>query len=161
MKLGDILAEEAILMDFQAKDKWVAIDYMLDHLETTGKIRAEDKKPARDALVAREKIASTGLGQGIALPHATVESFETAVAALAVSPKGVSFLSADGKDANLIILIVIPRKTQRGYVKTLGGIARLLNYEETRSALIRADSQRAVMRIILEEEAKEPTRHGN
>jgi mannitol/fructose-specific phosphotransferase system IIA component (Ntr-type) len=76
------------------------------------------------------------------------------VAALAVSQSGVPFRSADGRPARLIILIVIPKRTQRGYVKTLAGIARLLNYEEVREAFLAAKSQDEVMRIIRDEEAK-------
>jgi len=155
-RLGDLLSEELILLDFRARDKWEAIDRILDHLQKTGKIRPEDRESARKALVARENIASTGLGHGVALPHATVETFERPVAALALSREGVPFQSSDGKPARLVILIVIPRRTQKGYVRTLAGIARLLNYEETREALLAAPSQREALRIVREEEAKEP-----
>lgn len=154
MKLVDLLAEEAVLLPFAAKDKWEAIDGMLDRLQKLGRLKPEQRKPVRDALVAREKIASTGLEHGVALPHATVDIFDRPMAAMALSPAGVPFQSADGNPARIIILIVIPRKTQKNYIRTLAGIARLLSYEDLRESLVSSTSTSEVIRVLREEEEK-------
>ena len=156
MKFSELLSEEVILLNFSAEDKWEAIDRMLDRLEQLGRLLPGQRTPVRDALVARENIASTGLEHGVALPHATVDVLDKPVAVLAISPEGVPFQSSDGKPARLTVLIVIPRRTRGKYVRTLAGIARILNYEEMRDALSAVKSPGEALRIIEGEEAKEP-----
>ena len=158
MKLAELITEKVIVLNFKAKDKWEAIDRLLDHIKTVGSITQEQYEPVRSALIARENIASTGLEHGVALPHATVDALSVPVAALALSEEGVPFQTTDGKPAKIVILIAIPRQTQRMYISTLAGIARLLNYEEMRNALSSAKSAKEVVRIIADEEAKEPAK---
>ena len=90
MKLSDLLSEDVILLNFSAEDKWEAMDRMLDRLEQLGRLLPGQRTPVRDALVARENIASTGLEHGVALPHATVDVLDKPVAALAISPQTAS-----------------------------------------------------------------------
>ena len=114
----------------------------------------------RDSLISaeilkREELGSTGLGSGVAIPHASVDGIEDALAALAISP-GIPFQSADGQPARLIILLVIPRKAVQKHIRTLAGIAKLLQYEEMRDALTNARSPREALQVIREEEQKDP-----
>lgn len=154
MKLAETLGEDLILTDFLAKDKWDALGKLVDLVIAQGRLAADHRRKVLDALVAREKIASTGMENGVALPHATVDVLEEAVLALAISPAGIPFQSADGRPARLIVLLVIPRKAVKMNSQTLARIARLLNYEETREALARARSPREAHQIIREEEQK-------
>jgi mannitol/fructose-specific phosphotransferase system IIA component (Ntr-type) len=156
VKLGDLLKEGQIATGFQARDKWEAITKIVDLLVAQGRLKAEQREPVYDALAAREKVASTGMEHGVAIPHASVDGVEDAVAALAIAPQGIPFQSADGQPARLVILLVIPRKAVQKHIRTLAGIARLLQYEEMRDALTNARSAREALAVIREEEKKDP-----
>jgi mannitol/fructose-specific phosphotransferase system IIA component (Ntr-type) len=92
----------------------------------------------------------------VAIPHASVDGVEDALAALAMSPAGIPFQSADGQPARIIILLIIPRKSVQKHIRTLAGVARLLQYEEMRDALTNARSPREALQVIREEEQKDP-----
>ena len=156
MKLGDLLKEGQIATGFQARDKWEAITKMVDLLISQGRLKAEQRDAVYGALAARERVASTGMEHGVAIPHASVDGVDDALAALAIAPDGISFQSADGRPARLVILLVIPRNAVQKHIRTLAGIARLLQYEEMRDALTRARSAREALQIIREEESKDP-----
>ena len=156
MKLGDLLKEGQIATGFESKDKWEAITKLVDLFVAQNRLKPEHREAVYGALVAREKVASTGMENGVAIPHASVDGIEDALAALAVSPAGIPFQSADGRPARLIILLVIPRKAVQKHIRTLAGIAKLLQYEEMRTALTNARSPREALQVIREEEQKDP-----
>jgi len=156
VKLGDLLKEGQIVTGFQARDKWEAITKLVDVLIDQGRLKADQRDAVYGALAARERVASTGMEHGVAIPHASVDGVDDALAALAIAPEGVPFQSADGRPARLIILLVIPRKAVQKHIRTLAGIARLLQYEEMRDALTRARSAREALGVIREEEQKDP-----
>ena len=155
MKLSELLGEESVLLDFKARDKWEAIERLVEKLVESGRLKATHRKSVLDALVARENVASTGMGLGVAIPHAWTDILETGTAAVGISPQGIPFQSEDGKPATLIILLVSPRHSAQKHVRTLAAIARLLNYEEMRTALLNAKTPAEVVRIVKEEEDKE------
>lgn len=150
MKLGDLLGEGQIALDFHARDKWMAIMKLVDLLVDTGRIPADRKNNVTDALLARERLASTGMDHGVALPHAQVDGLPDAVAALGLAPAGIPFKSVDGKPSNIILLLVIPRGAVRTHIRTLADIARLLDHAPLREALLASRSPQEVMRIVRE-----------
>jgi PTS system fructose-specific IIC component len=154
MKLAELIGEECVLFDFQSDGKWKAIESILDHLVKVGRVTPEQRMPFLDALVRRETLASTGMDNGVALPHAQVEGLDSAVAAVAISKVGVPFESSDDSLSRILVLLVIPKRDVRSHVRTLAGIARLLNSEEMRSSLMDAGSARQVADIIREAESK-------
>jgi mannitol/fructose-specific phosphotransferase system IIA component (Ntr-type) len=156
MKLGDLLKEGQILTGFESRDKWEAITKLVDLLIAQNRLKPEHRDAVYGALAAREKIASTGMEHGVAIPHASVDGVEDALAALAMSPAGIPFQSADGQPARIIILLIIPRKSVQKHIRTLAGVARLLQYEEMRDALTNARSPREALQVIREEEQKDP-----
>lgn len=155
MKLGDLLTEGCVVMGFQAPDKWKAIDSLVERMVSGGRLRAERQQTVLEALIAREHIASTGMENGLALPHASVQDLEEPTAALGISSDGIPFQSEDGKPARLVMLVVIPKRSVHLHVRTLAAVARLMNYEEMRDALLNARSPREVLGIIKREEEKE------
>ena len=156
MKLGELLKEGQILTGFESRDKWEAITKLVDLLIAQNRLKPEHRDAVYGALAAREKIASTGMEHGVAIPHASVDGVEDALAALAMSPAGIPFQSADGQPARIIILLIIPRKSVQKHIRTLAGVARLLQYEEMRDALTNARSPREALQVIREEEQKDP-----
>jgi mannitol/fructose-specific phosphotransferase system IIA component (Ntr-type) len=156
VKLGDLLKEGQIVTGFEARDKWETITKLVDLLIAQSRLKPEHREAVYDALVTREKVASTGMEHGVAIPHASVDGIDDALAALAISAAGIPFQSADGQPARLVILLVIPRKAVQKHIRTLAGIAKLLQYEEMRDALTNARSPREALQVIREEEQKDP-----
>lgn len=152
MRLGELLQEDQVFTDFRARDRWEAIRKLVDALAA---IPAARKAAVTDALVAREKLASTGMEHGVAIPHASVDGIDEAVAAIALSPEGIPFQSADGKPAHLIILLVIPRKSIQQHIRTLAWIARLLNQAPMRESLLAAKTGAEALQIICAGEKQE------
>jgi mannitol/fructose-specific phosphotransferase system IIA component (Ntr-type) len=152
MKLSELLREGQVATGFQARDKWEAISKLVDLLVAQGRVAPARRSAVHEALVAREKVASTGMEFGVALPHAPVDGIEEALAVLALSPQGINFQSADGQPARIIVLLVIPRKAVPKHIPTLAGIARLLNFEELREALVRARTPREALQLVRAEE---------
>lgn len=154
MKLAELIKEECVLFDFQSDGgKWPAIEMIVDHLVKVGRVTKDQRMSFLDALVRRETLASTGMENGVALPHAQVEGLEKAVAAVAISKVGVPFESSDGSLSRILVLLVIPKRDVHHHVRTLAGIAGLLNSKEMRSALMSADSAAQISEIIREAEA--------
>jgi len=152
MKLSDLLGESQVLLGFRAQDKGEAIGKILDTLAACGRLSPGLLPGVREALVARENVSSTGMEHGVAFPHARVDGLGEAVAALAVSPEGIPFQSADGQPSRLIALLAIPREAVQEHIRTLAAIARLLSSAETREALLSARSPREALRLIREKE---------
>jgi mannitol/fructose-specific phosphotransferase system IIA component (Ntr-type) len=153
MKLGELLRENQVLVGLSARDKWEALGKMVDALVAQGRLRPEQRGPVQDALVAREKVASTGMEFGIAIPHAPVDGIDETLAVLGLSP-GIAFQTPDNLPARILVLLVIPRKSVQKHIRTLADIARLLSYEEVREALSRARSPREALQVIRDEEQR-------
>ncbi|HLY11116.1 MAG TPA: PTS sugar transporter subunit IIA [Planctomycetota bacterium] len=153
MKLSDLLKEDVIFTDFQARDQWHALEDLVRSLVTLGRLRPDQEKGIRDALIAREKVSTTGLGMGIAIPHAMLDGLDDVIAGLAIAPDGVPFDAADGQAARIIFLLLVPRKTVQIHIRALFGITRLVHSDEMRRALRHARIPREVLDIIREEEA--------
>ena len=154
MKLGDLLKEGQIITGFQSRDKWEAITRLVDLLIAQGRLEDGQRTAAFAALAARERVASTGMEFGVALPHASVEGLEGALAAVGLSSSGIPFQTPDGQPARIVVLLLIPHRERLQHTSTLAGIARLLNYEETREALARARNAREALQIIRDEEQR-------
>lgn len=152
MKLSELLSEKAILLDIKDQDKWAVIARLTDLLVESGQIPQDARDPVHAALVDREKSMSTGMENGIAIPHCCVDLIDDTVVSLGVSREGIAFESIDGKPAHLVILLVTPKNKTKMHIKTLAEIAKLLNHETSRSRLVEADSPAEVLRIIREEE---------
>lgn len=153
MKLGEILKPDLVKLDFTAPDKASAIRALVDFCIEHGAIPPERRQKVVEALEAREKIATTGLDNGVALPHATVDVLDEPAVAVALSRAGVPFESTDGKPARILILLVIPRRGIQRHVRTLAAIARLVESSAMREALCGATSAEQVLQIIRREES--------
>lgn len=151
MKIADLLKEGLVATGFTARDKAEALPKLLDLVGE--RLTPEQRTLVLDALVAREKVASTGLDNGIAMPHARVEIPGDVIAALGISPAGVPFQSADGRPARLLALLVIPTAQMQKGIKLLADAARLLSYEEVREALIAARTPREALEVLRSHES--------
>ncbi len=150
MKLSDLLSQDLVLFPMVAEDKWQAIRAMAQAAVGSGRVSEELGPAVEGALVAREKSMTTGMEQGIAIPHAAVDGIEEVVAVLGVSPAGIPFETLDGDPARIIVCLVIPRAKKLLHIKTLAEIARLLSRAEVRERLLACDSAAEVLAAIEE-----------
>jgi mannitol/fructose-specific phosphotransferase system IIA component (Ntr-type) len=148
--LSELIQEDLIQLGMEAADKWEAVEVLVDRLIAAHEIRLTDRGEVLAAVTARERSLSTGLEQGLAVPHGAVDCVSDIVACLGVSRSGVSFASLDGKPAHLIVLLVIPKGSFQRHVRTLAAIARLASTPELRRRIIEASSPQEVIEAIHE-----------
>jgi mannitol/fructose-specific phosphotransferase system IIA component (Ntr-type) len=148
MNLGDILHEDQIVTDLHAATRWEAIDELIALLVTCGKIKPENRDAIAAVVKKRETTMSTGIGYGIGIPHGSTDLIYEVVGAMGRSAKGVQFDAADRQPVNLVMLFLVPQGHFQTHLKTLAGIAKILNNEEFRRALLTAPDAAAMMRVI-------------
>ena len=153
MKLSEVLTESAVLLDLQGRDKWHLIELLTDALVGSGQINSGRRDTVLEALVVRERSMSTGMENGIAIPHTSVPEVEKTAIALGISRSGVDFEAIDGGQTHLVILLVNPSNRTKAHIRTLAEIARLLSSAELRQALQDAPSAGVALDRIREAEA--------
>lgn len=150
MRLTDVLKKELIKIPLSGKDRDACIQELIDKLVETGLIK--NQKTIFQAVIDREKIMTTGVGNGIAIPHCKhSESSEFAVC-LGIQPGGVDFDSIDKKQVKIIFLLVGPETNPGLHIKLLSRISRLMSNEDLRSNLLSSKNDEEALQLIEEEE---------
>jgi mannitol/fructose-specific phosphotransferase system IIA component (Ntr-type) len=153
MVLANVITENTVKLNVSDIDKWTLIQDMVDLIVDSG--RAADREALLSAVVEREQQGSTGLGHGLAIPHARAEGVDGVVGALAVSAAGIDFDSADGEPCHLIFLIVAPPNESTRYLKTLSAITFIGKSESKTARLLSASTPGEVVSVL--EENGEPS----
>ena len=146
MKASNLIREDLICLNLKAEKKQEAIEEMVDLLVKGGEIANRGR--FLKAILDRENLWSTGIGNTIAIIHAQTESARKVMAALARSEKGIDFKSSDGKPVHLLFMIATPKKSVNLYMKVLLGISRLLRRKSFRDELRKAKSPKEVIEAI-------------
>lgn len=146
MQLVDVLKENMIFLNFEASNKEEAIEKFINSLEKTGTIK--EPNALKDALLEREKLGTTGVGNGIAMPHARSSAIKDLTVAFFRSEKGIDFKSMDSEPVHLVFLLLAPVTAGGPYLKLLAKISRLLRGDDFRTALMEAKDVAAVLQII-------------
>lgn len=146
LKISQHLKTKAIMMDIDAREKIAAIKEMVDYL--VAKKLVNDGEAFLNALAKRENLESTGIGDGIAIPHARTDAVKSLLLAFARSQEGVDFSAIDGKPSHLIFLITSPEDKKSEYIMALAKISRLLRRQQVRSQLKHAKNAQEVLDII-------------
>lgn len=152
MKIMDFLDKKAIKLDLQSIEKEDALKELVDLLAETQEIG--DKKGILKALIERESLGSTGIGQGIAIPHGKTDKVSELVAVLGISQKGVNFEALDGEPVYIFFLLVAPKDTAGPHLKALAQISRLLRDSYFCELLKRCKTVDEVYDFIRREEEK-------
>lgn len=152
MLLGEILHRDAIKLGLDATEKFQAIEELVDWLVQAGEVPLTLRDHVLEAVHARERSMSTGMEDGVALPHGTSTHLPSLVAAMGISKAGIDFECLDGKLAHIVLMLVLPRDQFQVHVRTLAGISHLLNQAPLRKALIQAESVDAIIATISVEE---------
>ncbi|GAB4266582.1 MAG: PTS sugar transporter subunit IIA [Deferrisomatales bacterium] len=152
MKLLDFLQKERIVPALQARDKEGVLAELAEVLVATQVIK--NSREAVQVLLEREKLGSTGIGEGIAIPHGKLRELRDVVAVFGRSLEGVDFDSMDGAPVNLFFLLMAPENSASTHLKALARISRLLKDRAFREELLQADSRDALFDTIAREDEK-------
>jgi PTS system fructose-specific IIC component len=150
LKISEILKPKAIMMEMKAREKLAAIKELVDYMVANKFVK--DGEEFVKALCKRENLESTGIGDGIAIPHARTNAVKGLILAFARSPKGVDFSAIDGKPSHLIFLIASPDDKKSEYIVALAKLSRLLRKHDVREQLKRVDSPKEILDIIKKNE---------
>ena len=149
MNLAEILSLEQVVPKVSDADRWSLIDALVELLVRAGKIRPEDRETVRKAVKDREATKSTGIGYGVAIPHASVNCIQDVVAIVAKLDPPIDFLSLDAEPVKLCVLFLTPQGQFQRHLQTLSAFARFLGDKEHRAKLDNArtaDEMLAVLR---------------
>ena len=154
MKIMDFLSKKAIIPDIKSTKKEEVIKELVDALINVGDIEKRYRNKLIDALMSRESLGSTAIGQGVAIPHAKSDCVSKLIAAFGISRKGVDFDSLDGESAYIFFLLLAPQDSAGPHLKALARISRLLKDKYFRDTLRNAADEKAIIKIISEEDEK-------
>jgi nitrogen PTS system EIIA component len=150
MKILDILPRKSIIPDLKGRTKRQVLEALIDALlqEKPGL----DRERLMAVLLERERLGSTGIGDGIAIPHGKIKDLDQLVLAFGKSTAGVDFESMDGKPVHLFFLLVAPENCTGVHLRALARIARLLKNAPVRKRLVNVSSQDEIYAVIQQED---------
>lgn len=152
MKICDILQQPLILPELKAQNKEGVLEEMAGFLSAFVDGETARAADIRAALVAREQLGSTGVGEGVAIPHAKIAGLGQLVACFGRSLPGVEFDAIDYKPVHLIFVLLVPENSAGAHLKALARISRLLKSEDFRGQLLKLPDAEAIYRAFLDED---------
>lgn len=151
MEIEDLITPESVIARLRASSKKQVLQELAKRAaETTGL----PERAIFDVLLERERLGTTGVGDGIAIPHGKLDSVGRLVGALGRAVDGIEFESIDGKPTNLVFMLVAPASSTGVHLKALARLSRLFRDGEFRKRLLDAPSAEAMYQVIVEEDAK-------
>ena len=150
MKLSELLDADVIKTDLQSTEKEELFGELIEVLVRAGRLR--DREAARRAILFRESMATTGIGNGIAVPHGKDPSIKTLTGALGISARGIDYDATDGAPVHVVFLVLAEVNNPGPHVRCLGEIARLLMVPGFCDRLCRAETAEQAIEVIRAEE---------
>jgi len=150
MILSKELKKENILLDIKSSNKWDLLDEMVNLVAKNKEINPKYKDKVLTLLKERENSMTTGIGNGVAIPHCNSSLIQHMTIALAISKKGIDFKSIDNAPAKIIILLLVPDNKLSQHIKILAKIAKIMATEEFRQKIIKQKDQDSILKIIKE-----------
>ncbi|MGI8481714.1 MAG: PTS sugar transporter subunit IIA [Chthoniobacterales bacterium] len=148
MSLASLLSAEQIIPEMKATERWAAIVELIDLLVGLGKIKPDDRESILASLKQREETMSTGIGFGIAIPHASSDRIEEVVAAFGRSSTGIEFDALDSAPVKFVVLFIVPKNQFQTHLRTLASIAKFLNDRSVRESLAAAPAAESILAIF-------------
>ncbi len=152
MKIMDFLNKKAISVNVKSTDKEGIIRELIDLLANATDIK--NKEDLMKSVLGRETLGSTGIGQGVGIPHAKSQNVKELVAAFGLSKNGIDFDSLDGEPVHIFFLLLAPEESAGPHLKALARISRMLKDKYFRELLRKAKDVNEVLHIIQEEDSK-------
>ena len=148
MKLATLLTSQQVMLNLKGETCEQAISEIIDHLISQELLDEELREEILLLLREREQQISTGIGSGVAIPHAFSDNVDTVTACFARSESGVDFEALDNAPVNFIVLFVVPKKDYSLHLQTLAAIAKMFNNCEVRQELQQAETTEEVLDIF-------------
>ena len=157
MNIMSFLDERAVSVDLKSQNhngKEGVIRELVGLLLSAGAVKERDVSKLVQILLKRESLGSTGIGQGVAIPHGKSDCVSTLVAAFGISRTGVNFDSLDGEPVSLFFLLVAPEDSAGPHLKALARISRLLKDKHFRESLKASKDEKTLIKILREEDER-------
>jgi len=149
----NILDPKCIVFPLKGKEKKEIIKELIDVLVQNRKIKEKDKEEVFKCVMEREKLGSTGVGLGIAIPHGRTAAVDKLIGALGISPEGVEFETLDGEPVHFVFLILSPLEATSDYLRAISRVARMFKDRFLREALKNVSSVEEVVKILKQEDS--------
>jgi mannitol/fructose-specific phosphotransferase system IIA component (Ntr-type) len=154
MKLASLIPAEAMLDQLKATDRKVALKEMVGGLAAAGRIDKEKVSALVKALMSREELGSTGIGKGVAVPHARHDGVKGLVGAFGRSSKGIDFSALDGQPVHLVFLLLSSNDASGELLEALARVAKLVRDDRFCRFLRGAKDKKEVGELLLEADAQ-------
>ncbi len=146
MKITEILKPSCVCVPLKATDKYAVITELVDLLDASGQLA--DRDQVVEAVLARERTRSTGIGQGLAVPHGKSRGAKALTMALGKPAADMEFEAVDGRPCRFIVLLASPIDKTGPHIQALAGVSRLWLNEDFRRAVIEASTADALYQAI-------------
>lgn len=153
VKILDLIDPQCIKLELKSRKKKELVKEMVDLLFQAGKIKEKEK--VEESMMEREKKGSSGIGEGVAIPHIMSSKVSQTLIAFGQSKKGINFASIDGKPIYLVFLLVGPASDAMLHLKILAKLCRFLHNSLFKQALLKANSREEIIQAFTEEEKRE------
>ena len=154
MQFKDLIAPQAIIGDLESSTPNEALAEMVDALIAAGSISEDIRQGVLTALIEREGITSTGVGNGIAVPHAKHPAIKKMTGLFARSREGVDFAAIDDKPVHLFVLLLSNQDLIQQHLQSLAYVAKHLNEDIFRSLLLNARDEKEILELLEEADIK-------
>lgn len=152
MKIAEFLSPDAVIPDLRSTSKADVLKELSGSLARTQPALKPDRLV--EVFQDREKLGSTGIGEGVAIPHGKLNGLSQLCATFGVSRAGVDFEAIDGKPTFLFFALVAPENSAGAHLKALARISRLFKNPRFRQSILEATTSEAIYRLIADEDAK-------
>lgn len=152
MRISEFLSESTIKIGLEARTKTAAIEEMVDLLVEEHEISLTNRTSVIEAVLERERMVSTGMEHGVAIPHGAADTVDDLVAAMGICNPGIDFQSIDGRPTYIVLLLILPANKYGSSVQAMAGVSRILTHEKLRDRIRSARTASEVMDVIVEEE---------
>jgi len=150
MKITDILDKDSVIKKLTSRDKKGVLEELVSVLVEHGKLA--DKEKTVQVLLERERLGSTGIGDGIAIPHGKLQEIHDVICSFGRSKEGIDFQSMDEKPSHLFFLLLAPEDSAGEHLQALARLSRILKEAPFRKRLMEATSKEEIYRLIAEED---------
>lgn len=148
MRMSEFIVREAISADLKAGQKEGVIREMVENLRLAGYFKNNEAEDVVKAILKRELLSSTGIGDGVAIPHAKHPSVDRLVGTVAVTPKGVPFDSVDNDPVNVLVMLISPQERPSEHLRALEGVSRCLKDKNFVRSLREATTPQQIWDLI-------------
>ena len=155
MKISDFLNRKSMSADITSKKKEDVIRELIDLLIKSKEIRPKDKDMIVKTVLDREALGSTGIGQGVGIPHGKSPNVKNLIGAVGISRQGLDFDSLDGEPVYIFFLLLAPQASAGPHLKALARISRLLKDKYFREALRTVKNEKDLATSIFKEDQKQ------